>query len=245
MPRREEEAIVLDAELSGEADRRVLLLTAEGELVRARAPSAARSQRRFGAALQPGSRIRARWSRRAEDAPAILEEALSLAPPPTPDPLERYYVACHALELAAAFAREGAEDPRLFRLLSATLERLAAGDKPAPLARYVEAWTLRLAGLLPRLDACEACGADLAGGPARLAGESGAFCAAHAPAEAQAVGAAAAEWLRATHNCPPGALPPLAGAAAADLERALPELIVSFTERPLRALAALRRLQRL
>jgi len=162
--RQEDEAIVLDTNVVGEADRRVLLLTSRGELIRALAPSAARSRRRFGAALQPGARVRARWTVRAEGAPPTLEEAQLLVAPPTPDPLERYYTVAHVLEMTTAFAREGAEDPRLFRLLAVILDRLEAGDPPGPLCRYFEAWTLRLAGLLPDLESCVQCGARLAGG---------------------------------------------------------------------------------
>lgn len=243
MNRQEDEVIVLSVELVGEADRRVLLLNSQGELVRALAPAAARSRRRFGAALQPGARCRARWTVRAESAPAVLDEAQLLALPPTPDPLERYYTAAHMLESTAAFAREGAEDPRLFRLLAASLERLAAGDPAAPLARYFEAWTLRLAGLLPELDECAGCGSALKGRAVRIAGERGAFCASHAPAGSRALSAAAAAWLDQTRRRSPEDLPPLSPAADVELQRVLPALIGDFTERPLLAWDALRRLQ--
>lgn len=230
---------MLDAEVAGEADRRVVLLLRSGESVRALAPSAARSRQRFGAALQPGGVVRARWTVRAEGAVPVLDEATLLAPPPTPDPLERFYVTAHVLEVAGAFAREGAEDPRLFRLTAAVLARLAAGDDPGRLARYFEAWTLRLAGLLPELDVCAGCGADVRGGAVRIAADRGAYCAGHAPAGARHFGGAAAAWLEATRHAPPEAIPELLPAAAHDLARALPGLIGDFTERPLRALAAL------
>lgn len=244
MSRREEEAIVLDAELAGEADRRLLLLTQNGEAVRAVAPAAARSRRRYGAALQPGARIMARWTQRGEGRPALLDEAQLLAAPPVPDPLERYYAAAHALELAAGFAREGDQDPRLFRLVAVVLERLAGGDPEVPLLRYLEAWVLRLAGLLPEFDACEECGAPLTGRTVGVVHERGAFCGAHAPGGAWTLGTAGLEWLNAIRRCPPGALPPLAGRAAEELGRLLPALIGAFIERPMRALAALRRLER-
>ena len=244
MQREEDEAIVLEVELAGEADRRVLLLGGRGELVRALAPAAARSRRRFGAALQPGARVRARWSVRAEGASAILEEAQLLAPPPTPDPLERYYTLLHLVETTALFAREGADDPRLFRLLAAALERVGAGDAVGPLSRYFEAWVLRLGGLLPELDVCAACGRALTGQAVRVAGERGGFCAEHAPPGARRLGPAAAAWLEETRRRPPGELPALSESAGDELARLLPALIFEFTERPLRALGALARHRR-
>ncbi len=243
MIRREDEAIVLDAEVAGEADRRVLLLTSGGELVRALAPSALRSRRRFGSALEPGARIHVRWTVRAEGAVPVLDEASVVLAPPVPDPLERYYVAAHVLEIAALFAREGALDPRLFRLVAAVLERLAAGDQPAPLARYAEAWTMRLAGVLPELDACATCGIALAGRALRIAGERGVYCGGHAPPGARALGGAAARWLDGTRSASPGTLEPLPATPADELERVLPALIVEFAERPLRAWPAWRRLR--
>ncbi len=244
MLHREEDAIVLDSEAAGETDRRVLLLTAQGALLRALAPSAARSRRRFGGALQPAARVHARWTVRTDDALAILEEAALLQAPPAPDPLERYYVVAHVLETAAAFAREGQDDPHLYRLVVAVLDRLGAGDAPDPLARYAEAWILRLAGLLPDLDACGACGASLAGAPARVDAERGAFCGACAPAGARALGAAAVQWVESTRGVAPKDLVEPAAGAAAELARALPALITDVTERPLKAWPALVRLRR-
>lgn len=245
MTRREEEAIVLEASLVGEADRQVRLLLRSGELLRGTAPSGARSQRRFGPALQLGARIRIRWSRKRETAEAVLEEAQVLALPPSPDPgLERYYVAAHALETVGAFAREGAEDPRLFRLLAAVLDRLAAGDPPDPLARYLEAWTLRLAGLLPDLDTCSACGISLSGKVRLLVPEEGVFCGDHAHSGFHRLTQAPSEWIQATRHCPPGNLPAMNSSTRAALAAVLPSFIVSFTGRRLVAWPALIQLRR-
>ncbi|MCU0231966.1 MAG: DNA repair protein RecO [Acidobacteria bacterium] len=235
----ESEAIVLDAQLAGEADRRVVLLCASGELVRGVAHAAARSRKRFGGALQPGARVRARWTVRREGAEAVLEEAQLVAEPPAGDPLERLYLAAHLLELAGAFAREGAEDPRLYRLLGACLEALAAGAAPDPLARYAEAWTLRLAGLLGDLTTCDECGAPLAGRRAQIAPESGAFCAGHSVPGARTLGPGATGWLAATVRLGPAAIPDPPNPVARELAQALPALVVAFTGRPLVAWPAL------
>ncbi len=239
----EEEAIVLDSRLLGEADRRVLLLAASGELVRGIAPAAARSRRRFGGALQPGARVRARWTVKREGADAVLEEAAVVAAPPPGEPIERLYAAAHVLELGAAFAREGAEDERLFRLVAACLDALASGASVEELMRYAEAWTLRLAGLLGDLGRCDACGAALTGRTVRIAPESGASCPRHAVPGAQSLGPAAARWLHESGRQPPGSSTSLSGVPARELARALPALVVAFTGRPLVAWPALLRLR--
>lgn len=242
MPRREDDAIVLDAKVQQESDRSVVMLTAQGERVFAYAPHAAASLRRFGPCLQPGSRIHVLWTVRREGALPVLDEATLLAPPPKPDPLERYYATAHVLELANAFAREGQEDPRLYRLVARVLERLAAGDPWEPLARYSEAWALRLAGLFPDLDVCAVSGAPLVRRTAFVAPEMGAVAREHAPAGAYALGPEAQLFLDATRTCAPDALPPMGAAGARELARALPGLVQAFTERPLVAWAALARL---
>lgn len=228
---REERAIVVAVEARGEHDRRVVLLTSAGELLDTHAPAARRSTRRFGGALQPGGLVSVTWQRRREGGVAVLEQAVLLTPPPHPDPLERYYVTAHLLETVASFAREGAEDPRLFRLLESTLARLAAGDPWPALCRYLEAWTLRLAGLLPEIACCAACGAGLTAGTVALAAERGAFCPAHAPPGALRISAAAAAWLISTRGATPADLPALPDPIDRALQQLLHALLRSFTDR--------------
>jgi DNA repair protein RecO (recombination protein O) len=242
MSTREDEAIVLDVQAQGESDRRVVLLTEGGERLFAYAPGAAASRRRFGAALQPGTRVRATTLVRREGALPLLQEALPLVEPPRPDPIETYYATTHVLELVSSFAKEGLADPRLFRLLARVLERLAVGDAPEPLCRYAEAWLLVLAGVAPSLDVCSATGEPLVGRPARVVPGQGAFLSDRAPGPGYDLGPAAREWLLAIRSLPPDNLDAPRPQAARELARALPGLIEDFTERPLRALAALRRL---
>lgn len=238
MQRREDDAIVLEAKVQQESDRSVVLLTAQGERVFAYAPRAAGSKRRFGASLQPAARVHALWYVRREGALPVLEEATLLAPPPVPDPLERYYATTHVLELAAAFAREGQEDPRLYRLIASVLERLAAGDDPEPLCRYTEAWLLRLAGLFPDLASCAASGQRIGTRTAFVVPEAGAFLREHAPPGAFVLGPDACRFLDATRTQSPQELTAPSPVAARELSRALPGLVQAFTERPLFAWAA-------
>ncbi len=234
---------MLETFVRGESDRGVALLTSRGELVFAHAPTAARSRKRFGGALQPGARVRARWSLRSEGASPRLDEAVLLREPPKPDPLERYYAAAHLLEISRSFAREGSEDERSFRLLCGALERLEAGDAVDPLLRYVEAWSLRLAGQLPDFEHCAECAASLAGARSFLVSNAGAFCASHRPPAALSIEGASSLWLTEIRQCPLDAIPPLPPAGAFNLSELLATLLVDFLEAPLRVLPRLRRLQ--
>ncbi|MDQ7006910.1 MAG: DNA repair protein RecO C-terminal domain-containing protein [Acidobacteriota bacterium] len=245
MKHRESEAIVLEIRSREEADRGVTLLLGSGELVVAHAPAGARSRRRFGGALQPGTKVRARWTHARQGSRAVLAEAEPRRAAPAPDPLERYYGACHLLEMARDFSREGLVDPRVYRLVDRSLEALDGGAPVDALLRYAEAWMLRLAGVLPPLEACEVCGASLAGpGTLFLAPDAGARCAAHRGPGATPLEAGAAAWLRRTRGVAPGTLAPLDTGVDDQLRRALGSLLTAFTGRPLRALQALTRLGR-
>jgi DNA repair protein RecO (recombination protein O) len=244
MTRRETEAIVLSVETRGENDLRVVLLSAQGELIDAHAPAAKRSQRRFGAALQPATRIRARWTQRREGAGAILDEAVALGAPPHPDPLERLYASAHLVELLSIFGREGQSDPHLYRLLAAALGRLDQGDAVGPLARYVEGWLLRLAGWMPDLTCCATCGAPLTQASVALAAERGAFCERDAPPGSARLGREAINWLIATERHAPDRLPPLSAPAQRELAELLMHWIEGFAGRSLKAWRGWARLTR-
>ncbi len=239
MQRHEDEAIVLETSVEGESDKRVTLLTARGERVFGYAPSAGASRRRFGAALQPGARVRASWTLKREGAFPVFQEAALLDEPPRPDPLERYYATAHVLELAGAFAQEGEGDQRVYRLAARVLAALSEQRNFDELCRYVEAWTLRLAGLLPELQRCAQSGEPLGDARARLGVESGLVREDLAEGRGWPLGALARRWLAASARLAPEALPALDDETNEELERALCGLLVSFTERPLKAQAAM------
>jgi DNA repair protein RecO (recombination protein O) len=244
MERREELAIVLDSRVSGETGRLVSLLTEHGQLLQAFAPGAAGSRRRFGGALEPGARVRARWSVAREGGGARLEEAVLEQGPPRPDPLERLYATAHLVDLARAFARQGFEEPRLFRLIAGCLDALAGTETVDPLLRYAELWTLRLAGLWPDLRSCAVCGRLLEGRVRWLAPDLGAVCETHRVPAAQRLDPRAAEWAARAAGTPPSDVAAPEEASARALRRVLARWIVSFTDRPLGSLEALERLRR-
>jgi DNA repair protein RecO (recombination protein O) len=244
MERREEQAIVLDSRLSGESGKLVSLLTEQGQLLQAFAAGASGSRRRFGGALEPGCRVRARWTVAREGGWARLEEAVVEQGPPAPDPLERLYATAHLVELARAFARQGFEEPLVYRLTVGCLEALRHAEEVDPLLRYAELWTLRLAGLWPDTGSCAVCGRSLAGEPRFMLSDAGAVCGEHRGPGAQRLEPAAVEWTERAAQTPPDRIRPPGPGADSALRRVLGRWIVSFTDRPLGALEALERLRR-
>ncbi|MBZ5640241.1 MAG: DNA repair protein RecO [Acidobacteriia bacterium] len=175
MGRRNDDAYVLGTQVLGEADVIVTLLAENSGRVRGVAPSARRSRRRFGGALDPLTRVRAAWTER-EGRELHRIESLDLArsyAAMQSEPVRQ--AACAVLaELAASMAREGQPDPKGFRLLGALLDAIEQGLDPWTAIRYFEYWTLRLHGVLADLDACPVCGRALAEGSPRTVARGGA-----------------------------------------------------------------------
>lgn len=155
---RSDEAIVLGCQALGEADVIVTWIDREGAKVRGVARSARSSRRRFGGALEPMSRVTVRWTpregrdlQRVDGIDLVRSHAAMQAEP-------EIQAACAVLsEVAGSLTREADDDARVFRLLEAVLDALAAGADPLSTVRYFEYWMLRLHGLLPDLSACAGC----------------------------------------------------------------------------------------
>jgi recombinational DNA repair protein (RecF pathway) len=104
-------------------------------------------------------------------------------------------IACLA-DLVDRIAKEGMEDPRLFRLVSSCSRALHADPgKAHAILAYGEHWLLHCMGLLPNARACGSCGSTDA--PFVLLDECGWRCSACTPADAsEALPAGAKEYLR-------------------------------------------------
>ncbi len=174
MSRRNDDAYVLGTHALGEADVIVTLLAENSGRVRGVAPSARKSRRRFGGALEPLTRVHAAWTER-EGRELHRIEALDLSrsyAAMQSEPARQ--AACAVLaELSSAVAREGEPDPKGFRLLGAVLDGLEQGLDPWLAVRYFEYWTLKLHGVLPEMDACSACGRELAASAVRRVSAEG------------------------------------------------------------------------
>ena len=70
-------------------------------------------------------------------------------------------------ELLDAFAQEGEAEDAVYRLALAILAAVDGGTETVVLARYLEAWLLKLHGIYPPLDRCAGCDAPLPAGERR------------------------------------------------------------------------------
>lgn len=234
------DAVVVGGVDYGEADRVVQCLGSEGRFS-AFAPSARKSRRRFGAALEPFTSVRVELGRRKPgtdlrllSSAEILRVRLGIA-----RELERLALAAYLGELAFRLAPEGIPTD-LGARLEAALDALDAHPASRTLRRAFE---LRLAlelGLSPRLDACVACGA-----PATFLDfrRGGLLCAGHR-GEGREIGPKTRAWLAhalaSDAPAPSGALTPdEAERAARAVGPSLDLALRDWLDRPLGALPLL------
>lgn len=162
MPLYRAQALVLRTYPLGESDRIVVFLTRDRGKKRGVAKAARRSQRRFGGALEPLTRVRVEYVEKETRELVSLHYADPMASPlAAGDPEALHYVGYFA-ELIDAWSPDNDANDALFRLGCATLDALAGGAPAQALARYFEYWVLRLQGVYPPIDACAACGTALA-----------------------------------------------------------------------------------
>jgi DNA repair protein RecO (recombination protein O) len=163
MSLKQSEAIVLRTYPLREADLLVTLFTrAEGK-VKGIARSAKNSKRRFGAALEPLTWVRAYYDDREGqdlarlDSCDILESPLS-----TTVDYPRVVALEHVAEMLDELLPDREANDAIFRLAVSVLHQLRAGSIWMPLT-YFQLWLVRLVGFLPELGTCLACGVALSG----------------------------------------------------------------------------------
>jgi len=157
------DAIVLRSYNLAEADRIVVCLTREAGLVRAVAKGARRMKSRFGAALEPFTVIRLDFHERENrelvtiSRAEIVKSNFDLAAQ-----LEVAEVLGYIAELVGEFAPPHEANDKLYRMVHASVEALAAAPDTAKLVlRYFEIWVLRLAGSFPDVSECVVCGSEV------------------------------------------------------------------------------------
>lgn len=169
MPILTSDALVLRTYKMGETSKVVVLLCRSLGKLRAVAKGARGPRSRYHSALEPMCEVRVTlYGRQGTELHRLgacelvrssfpllrlgLEAALALT--------------CFA-ELLDAFAQEGETEDAVYRLAVAVLAAADAGVPLGLLARYLEAWLLRLHGLYPPLDRCGHCAARLPAGVLR------------------------------------------------------------------------------
>ncbi len=158
------EALVLGLSDYGEGHRLARLFTREEGLVRAFAPAARKSRKRYGGVLEPMAHLEVMITRRpGRDLPSLDEaRALGLRLELRKH-LKRILLGTYFVELVGMVIREGQPQEQLFDLLLAALggldSTLADGGVHSPWGRVaMEHAVLDAFGAAPHLEACATCG---------------------------------------------------------------------------------------
>ncbi len=169
MPPVECDAIVLRTFDFGETSRIVVLLTRERGKLRAVAKGARGPRSRHQGSLEPLSEVRVGlYGRQGAELFRLGGcELLASAFCGPGQGLEGALFLSYAAELLDAFCPDSAADERIYRLARATVHALRGGVDAGVLARYLEAWLLRLSGLYPPIDTCANCAGPLPDGALR------------------------------------------------------------------------------
>jgi DNA repair protein RecO (recombination protein O) len=153
-------AILLRSVAYGEADRIVTLLTESHGKVALIARSARKSQKRFGAALEPFALIEAEIAVGSGEVGRLASARLIRGYPRILGSLQRIEIAGAALEMIRDIVPLREPDPRFVVAITRFFERLDQEDAIGrEIALALELRALALAGLSPRFDACGRCGA--------------------------------------------------------------------------------------
>jgi len=246
MPPLASDALVLRSYKLGETSKVVVLLTRERGKVRAVAKGARSGRSRYQSALEPLSEVRATLYGRqgAELFRLGACELLRSAFPAGGRGLETALTLAYFAELIDAFAQEGEAEDAVYRLAVAAVRAAEEGTDVVGLARYLEAWLLRLHGIYPPLDRCAGCDRPAPAGALVYDDASHGFvCAACGPASGPILHAEARVYLEQIFSVPPGRLAPPPAEARA-LEAFHQNLIRRHLERDLRSVRVLEDVRR-
>jgi DNA repair protein RecO (recombination protein O) len=162
MPLAESDAVILRAGALGEADKLVEFFSRRFGRLRGVAPNARRSRRRFGAALEPLSRVQVSFfERESRELVRLSEAELVEAYWDARGDWERSVALNQIVELAQWLLPEREPAERAFRLLLAVLERMKRAESVWLPLTYYQLWMVRLSGWLPGLEQCSRCGKPL------------------------------------------------------------------------------------
>jgi len=162
MALKESNAFVLFTRPLGEADKITVLFTCNYGKVHAVARGARRPKNRFGAGLEPLSEVQVTYDERETRELASLKGCELLCSPfeqgSTPEGEAFLH---HIAELVDRFNPLAEPNPRVYRLLKATVEAFRATQELQRLAAYFEIWILKLAGFFGDLERGSGCGHTL------------------------------------------------------------------------------------
>ena len=192
---RTHDAIVLKPTPFADGGLVVSFLTDQGERLTGLVRGAKKPTAKWVAAFEPLSLVRASLFGKEQSEIRRVTRCELRHSPLTLGHLECGLVIACLADLLDRIAKEGMEDPRLFRLICSCSTALSARpDRAFSILAYAEHWLLHCMGLLPNPRACGNCGRKDA--PFAILGEKGWCCSACTPAdESESLPIGAKEYL--------------------------------------------------
>lgn len=247
MPPVATDALVLRTYKLGETSTIAVLLTRDRGKVRAVARGARGRRNRYRSALEPLSEVRAGlYGRQGAELFRLGEcELIRTAFAAGAERLEYGLLLGYFAELLEGFVQEGEADDAVYRLAVAAVRALEDGRSGVLMARYLEAWLLKLHGIYPPLRRCATCDGPLEAGELRYADESHGFVCRNCPgAIGTRLSLESRELLERIFRTAPAEMDGPAPAGIETLEPFHVDLIQRHFERELRSRRVLRSVER-
>ncbi|AKK11573.1 DNA repair protein RecO [Corynebacterium uterequi] len=153
-----DQALVIRTHDFGEADRIVVLLTREHEVVRAVAKGVRKTNSRFGSRLQPFVHLDVSLYPGKNLATIAAADTLAYLGAGIIEDWDRYAAACVVLETAERLAGYGGDDAALFDAAVTALHRLGESPLSTAVLDGFLLQSMRAAGWAPQLFSCAVCG---------------------------------------------------------------------------------------
>jgi DNA repair protein RecO (recombination protein O) len=152
------EAIILHTFAVRERDKLVVFLTPDHGKRKGWAYGARGIKSRFGAALEPLSKVRIGFlEKESEEVVRIESVDLIRSLFPAQQNLLSSVAATYIAETVDTFAQASDPSELIYRLLDRTTEALLNGAPAMPVVAYAEIWMLKLGGILPVVKNCVEC----------------------------------------------------------------------------------------
>lgn len=245
MPRDQAEAFVLRTFPLADQDKIAVFLTRERGVLRGVAKGARKFGNRFGSALEPLSHVTVFfYEKEGNDLVTISGCDLRESYFDVASGLQAHFTLSYLVELTEEFVPARTRDNLAFRLFQSILQALRSGTGPEILARYFEAWMLRLNGIMPDIRRCRRCRTAIAeDSPGWLSPRrDGVFCDSCAPARKEEIRDNLGRFMAWVQDHPPMACvsAPFTAEDLKSFEKAFQAMLVFHLEREPKSLRCLR-----
>jgi DNA repair protein RecO (recombination protein O) len=154
------EAIILRRRDLGEADRLLTIFSREHGKLRQIAKGVRRPQSRKTGHLELFTKVRLLVAR-GRDLDIITQAEAIESYPCVRSNLDLVGYAGYLIELLDLFTVDAEQNPKLYKLISESLDRLDQGEEPKSVIRHFELRLLDAVGFRPELFRCVSCGAEI------------------------------------------------------------------------------------